>query len=124
MLCPECDKEMLVIEFNDIQVDWCPDCGGTWLDEGELELICGPSNLNDPIINSFKNSKGTAGKRACPVCPEKMHVVQVQTEPPIDLDICPRKHGIWFDKGELEKMLSSVKEAPLAGMLSSIFVKR
>ncbi len=39
MLCPVCGKEMLVLEFELVEIDHCAECGGVWLDSGELALI-------------------------------------------------------------------------------------
>ena len=27
----------------------------------------------------------------------------------VDIDVCPSCHGVWLDRGELEKLLSAVK---------------
>ena len=40
--CPRCGVEMSPHEYayaSQIVVDTCPECGGTWLDAGELERI-------------------------------------------------------------------------------------
>jgi Zn-finger nucleic acid-binding protein len=37
MRCPNCDKNLLVIERSGIELDYCPGCRGVWLDRGELE---------------------------------------------------------------------------------------
>ncbi|NIV72594.1 MAG: hypothetical protein GWN16_11560, partial [Calditrichae bacterium] len=37
MLCPVCKKPMMILEYNEVELDYCPICGGVWLDQGELE---------------------------------------------------------------------------------------
>lgn len=37
--CCRCKEEMIVMELHNIEADYCVDCGGIWLDEGELELL-------------------------------------------------------------------------------------
>ncbi len=41
--CPECQEIYLrkgnFIEYSNIVLDYCPDCGGIWLDRGELDDI-------------------------------------------------------------------------------------
>lgn len=38
--CPQCGIGLAQRETHDVVVDYCPDCGGVWLDPGELgELV-------------------------------------------------------------------------------------
>lgn len=40
MYCPVCkDKELLMSERQGIEIDYCPQCRGVWLDRGELDKI-------------------------------------------------------------------------------------
>jgi uncharacterized protein len=40
MRCPVCDDEKLVISSRDgVEIDYCPQCRGVWLDRGELDKI-------------------------------------------------------------------------------------
>jgi uncharacterized protein len=39
MKCPKCGMQLEEITFTDVRVDRCFSCGGTWLDNRELELI-------------------------------------------------------------------------------------
>ena len=41
MKCPSCsgDKTLLMSERNGIEIDYCPECRGVWLDRGELDKI-------------------------------------------------------------------------------------
>lgn len=38
-LCPACQCEMDKIIVLNILVDKCPECGGAWLDGGELDVL-------------------------------------------------------------------------------------
>lgn len=40
MKCPKCGADLLEIDRHGVKVDKCCDCGGLWLDSGELELVC------------------------------------------------------------------------------------
>jgi len=35
---------MFVIEYNEIELDYCNQCGGVWFDQGELELMLKPAS--------------------------------------------------------------------------------
>ena len=40
MKCPVCkDVTLLMTEKNGVEVDYCPECRGIWLDRGELDKI-------------------------------------------------------------------------------------
>ena len=40
MLCPHCPASTLVIsERSGIEIDYCPQCRGVWLDRGELDKL-------------------------------------------------------------------------------------
>jgi Zn-finger nucleic acid-binding protein len=40
MKCPTCKEPKLVIsERQGIEIDYCPECRGVWLDRGELDKI-------------------------------------------------------------------------------------
>ncbi|QLH84740.1 zf-TFIIB domain-containing protein [Halosimplex pelagicum] len=39
--CPQCGTEFEQREEHDVTIDYCPDCGGVWLDPGELGELTG-----------------------------------------------------------------------------------
>lgn len=40
MKCPVCkDVNLVMTERQGIEIDYCPDCRGVWLDRGELDKI-------------------------------------------------------------------------------------
>jgi len=39
MKCPNCNTTLLITDKQNIEIDYCPDCRGIWLDRGELEKI-------------------------------------------------------------------------------------
>lgn len=39
MNCPNCSTKLHMTERKGIEVDFCPDCRGVWLDKGELDKI-------------------------------------------------------------------------------------
>jgi len=106
MKCPKCKDSMVVLELNDVEIDKCFSCNGVWLDEGELELLLQGSKLGEKILYSIIPSKKAAEKPVkCPICRKKMTKIIAGTSESIILDKCEKEHGIWFDGGELEKIL-------------------
>jgi uncharacterized protein len=39
MQCPICHVDLLIAERQGIEIDYCPQCRGVWLDRGELDKI-------------------------------------------------------------------------------------
>lgn len=39
MKCPSCSETLLMTEKRGVEIDYCPNCRGIWLDRGELEKI-------------------------------------------------------------------------------------
>lgn len=37
--CPTTGEQLIVIERNGIEIDYCPTCRGVWLDRGELDKL-------------------------------------------------------------------------------------
>jgi Zn-finger nucleic acid-binding protein len=107
MRCPVCDDtEMFVLEFELVELDYCPGCAGVWLDSGELELVGARAGaLRSGLLAALEAGAGRrpAGRPLrCPVCRKRMREVQTETSPPVVVDRCARGHGLWFDSGELD----------------------
>ena len=103
MDCPVCENAMITLELEEVEIDYCTDCGGIWLDAGELEMLLGEPEKAAQLLASFKiDSKSAEKPRRCPICNKKMKKVIVGASAPVLLiDKCHRGHGLWFDKGEL-----------------------
>lgn len=39
MKCPNCNVDLVMADRNGIEIDYCPNCRGIWLDRGELDKI-------------------------------------------------------------------------------------
>ena len=39
MKCPNCSETLVMSDRNGIEIDYCPNCRGVWLDRGELDKI-------------------------------------------------------------------------------------
>jgi len=95
---------MITLELEEVEIDHCTDCGGIWLDAGELGLLLGQPEKAGQLLNSFKiDAASTEKPRKCPICYKKMRKIIVGTSTPVLLiDKCRRGDGLWFDKGELQ----------------------
>lgn len=120
MICPACKSDMIVVERNRIELDYCTNCGGTWFDSGELELLLasfGVSDSNAYLSNILHSREAEVAEkpRKCPVCSQKMRKSNIGERPKVLIDACPRGDGIWFDGGELQQLLTEISEKPMAG---------
>jgi Zn-finger nucleic acid-binding protein len=126
MDCPVCKNAMIVLELAEVEIDYCTDCGGIWLDAGELELLLGNSQQTKQLLDSFKiNSSSTEKRRKCPICLKKMQKIDVGTSMPnLLIDKCVRGDGLWFDHGELQDVLDRAKldkDNKIQKLLADIF---
>ncbi|MFN8581843.1 MAG: zf-TFIIB domain-containing protein [Gemmatimonadaceae bacterium] len=53
MKCPKCGADLVETPFHHIKIDNCPECGGTWLDRGEIELI---EHVDQSRVRAFVRS--------------------------------------------------------------------
>lgn len=111
MDCPTCRNPMVTLELTDVEVDYCTNCGGIWLDAGELELLLGDPVQARGLLDSFeRSSSSTERPRKCPICGKSMEKVAVgRSDPPLLIDNCRRGHGLWFDRGELQDILARAR---------------
>jgi Zn-finger nucleic acid-binding protein len=110
MICPICKYAMVVVEYHNIELDYCDNCKGVWFDSGELELLLKSQGLEEPkaFFDGIFNSQQAASpekKRNCPVCGRKMKKTGIGEQPEILIDACRDKHGLWFDGGEVAQLI-------------------
>ena len=111
-MCPACRKPMIAMELEGIEIDHCLDCGGTWLDAGEIEAITERAGVNaDRLADTVKQAKaGERGRRRCPRCRRRMRIIRLDEPAGLELDRCPLEHGLWFDQGEMRSLISAAAE--------------
>jgi Zn-finger nucleic acid-binding protein len=120
MICPACKNNMIAVEHHKIELDYCPNCQGVWFDSGELELLVERLKLGDPAlflrsILQTTEARSPEKKRRCPICAQKMKKTTVGKEPKILIDACQRGDGLWFDGGELTRLLTQLVKMPSGG---------
>ncbi len=135
MICPVCHDAMIVIEYHDIELDYCNKCKGVWFDSGELELMLKSQGLEESkelfrdILKS-REAVSSEKKRNCPVCHHKMKKTVIGGQPEILIDVCRDKHGLWFDGGEVTQLIRQLAEkcppghdsrAQIIGFLEEVF---
>ena len=67
LLCPNCQVGMREVERRGVLIDVCPQCGGVWLDKGELEKLLAEAEeverRYEEELEGFYRKGGTPYKR-------------------------------------------------------------
>ena len=120
MICPVCKEDTIVVEYNDIEIDYCNDCHGVWFDSTELELLLQSTGLGsqnlllDDILKS-PEAVTQEKKRKCPICGQKMKKATIGGRSGVLVDICQQEHGLWFDGGEMSQLLKHLTSKQATG---------
>lgn len=125
MDCVNCKQPMITAELEHVEIDFCGACGGVWLDAGELESLLSDETQARQVMSSLTAAQNcTETVRKCPICRKKMEKVNVGTvHNKVLLDRCPA-HGLWFDRGELARVLENGQVDPdgkVVRMLKEMF---
>lgn len=90
MYCPSCKTVNLVMsERSGVEIDYCPQCRGVWLDRGELDKII----------------ERAAAIQAQPVRTERPVVTERPVPHSVDYD---HRHGGYYKKKKRESFLSDL----------------
>ena len=118
MICPSCKSDMVVVEHNKIELDYCTRCQGVWFDSGELELLLESMSLESPnlVLGDIRDSEeaeSSEKKLRCPICSQKMKKTAIGQQREILIDVCRLGDGLWFDGGELGQLIKQMANEPL-----------
>jgi len=120
MKCPVDKSDMIVVEHQKIELDYCIKCSGVWFDSAELELLVNMLisqgyHLSHNELLSPNKAEVTEAKRKCPICRRDMEKVWLGQQPKVLIDRCATGDGLWFDGGELSQVLSQMQVKDSAG---------
>ena len=62
MPCPACRVALVMSERQGVEIDYCPQCRGVWLDRGELDKIIEKSNAGAPVASMAAQPSNFAGR--------------------------------------------------------------
>jgi uncharacterized protein len=101
---------MIVVEYRQIELDYCGSCHGTWFDNGELELLLSRANIGSaqPLLNGvlqIEEADSNEKRRKCPICRRTMKKVNVYGDKHVLIDACVQHEGLWFDGGEVVHLI-------------------
>lgn len=123
--CPACNKPLIVYELRSVEIDRCLECRGTWLDAGEMALLLEVSGQSTERFTDAMARATQAGRsqRRCPLCSGRLRrlIISPDDLSKVEVDRCPKGHGIWLDHGEMEALLQRFSGEPAAGFLGDLF---
>jgi len=97
----------------------CPDCLGLWLDVFAFEKICADREQQAAVLGaaSLATSPHTPPHEKvsyipCPQCKQLMNRANFARCSGVIIDVC-KKHGIWFDRDELSKIIEFIRDGGL-----------
>ncbi len=111
--CPRCHVPMTSEEHGDIVMERCERCGGRWMDPEDLKAIVDliklpvegtPHRVGVDLTDVHEDAP-------CPRCGVPMEPFNYAGDSGIILDRCRTCHGIWLDRGELERVVAVVAAA-------------
>ncbi len=118
--CIKCNSPQEPIVILGVEIDRCINCGGLWLDAGELkELVArrpapGSDEQLEAKIAQLSRVRPTGGaapsdvdvvNRACPACRGKLIIA---TFGDASIEQCNACYGVFVDRGELAKAMKLV----------------
>ncbi len=110
MKCPKCETQLVQKYYKgSIEVDYCPNCRGIWLDFHELDRLEDMGFDGDAYKGSLVHHPAPTNY-PCPVCAANLHEFQYRLYD-LKLDICAEhQHGFWLDAGEEERVVEIMRE--------------
>jgi uncharacterized protein len=109
MNCPKCAFALTKKYYKGmIEVDYCPNCRGMWLDFDELD------RLEDVAFDDDEQKGSLIHRQAltefpCPRCGSRLQEFQYRLYD-LKLDYCAEKHGFWLDAGEDERVVEIMRQ--------------
>lgn len=108
--CGGCQIPMAPLDYESWRIWRCGQCQSSWLslaDFSDLMARFQPKRAGDDVLIHNDGSP----RRPCPECRETMDIAWVEF---LQLDCCER-HGLWCDRGELERALAGEVDGRLEG---------
>ena len=111
MKCLRCSAELKAKTYEGVEIDQCPKCHGTWLDDKELGKIVqaqdskfSPEIIHETMVRAFEGVPAEERRTLdpCLKCGKAMVAVNYQYGSGVIIDRCNDGHGIWLDAHELE----------------------
>jgi Zn-finger nucleic acid-binding protein len=111
--CPRCREPMQALRLGSTTARECSRCGGLWLDPQSLQRLSDAREERAGVVSILAARVPAAAAPdvvryvPCPQCGRLMNRQNFAHSSGIVLDVCAT-HGVWLDRGELERVLGFV----------------
>lgn len=115
--CPSCKHRLQAFAGTSGALQDCPQCGGQFVENALLKDLLERKQVMGQLVPSALRQSNPLDQpvtyRRCPSCDEHMQRRNFGGKSGIIVDTCYR-HGVWFDQGELPRILEWVRAGGLA----------
>ena len=117
--CPRCKIALKQLQVDQISLRQCEKCDGLWSDVVTFEKICSDKEQQSAALSFFGArpqavaSLGLIRYVPCPNCGQLMNRSNFARSSGVIIDLC-KDHGVWFDAGELPKIIEFIESGGLA----------
>ncbi len=116
MDCPRCRQPLVVQQAPRLVMNCCFSCGGLFLDGAASQRVVDALDPNAMHAASELSRQARAPVVAtdatipCPQCARALERMPIPAAG-VTVDVC-REHGVWFDRDELQRVVSAVAPPP------------
>lgn len=105
--CPHGEHDLSIRDVEGHVGYACGECRGAWLPRSYLQSIGLEHHFSVERFESLLLAQATSPADLS--CPKHCGALQRSQIKGIDLDWCPTCHGVWFDHGEIAKLLAQYR---------------
>ncbi|MCC7540612.1 MAG: zf-TFIIB domain-containing protein [Deltaproteobacteria bacterium] len=119
--CPRCASKLVDVRGDSLSLEECPKCGGVFVDHDTIaRLATDPGRRGDARAGagvtlertSIEPGLETVRYVRCPMCEKLMNRKNYGEVSGVIVDVC-RDHGVWFDAGELTRVVEFIEKGGL-----------
>jgi Zn-finger nucleic acid-binding protein len=111
--CPRCKRALESSPEESGRINECPRCGGIFVRREALAEILAAAEISGPMAAPTKPTAFTEVQYLpCPLCHASMNRTNFGKLSGVIVDVC-KKHGTWFDAGELTRVVAFVASGGL-----------
>jgi Zn-finger nucleic acid-binding protein len=117
--CPRCKRGLQAVNIDGEELRECLKCGGLWTSAETFEELCSDKEHQSAVLRHVghpeRNLTATAPVSyvPCPDCKQLMNRSNFARSSGVIIDLC-KQHGVWFDAGELPKIIEFIDKGGLA----------
>lgn len=107
MRCPRDQTPLTVRDLHGTTVGACAHCGGLWVQRQHLERL-------KPLRRQPVPGVAVVDVEApihCSIDATAMRRVRIDG---VSVDVCPSCQGVWFDHGEIDRLVPAARKEPLS----------